>query len=228
MQEIIKSDIKYERAILLSGQDYPIKSNQYIHEFFDKNSDKNFIDYFALNAKNIWMHDEGQFNVERRTDLFFGYRSRGFFLPVKRKIPYGYVGYGCIAWWSLTRECVEYIAGFIENNKKFMDFIRHTYLPEEIFFSTLLANSPLRHTLVNKTLRHINIPSTELLTLKDFQSLEASPDLFARKFDVNIDTVILDEIDQKLLQSDQQVECFRGVQGFSRRNNIKDSFAGKI
>ena len=47
-KEIFDKNISFDWLILLSGQDYPIKSNSQIEEFLRKNEEKSFVDYFPL------------------------------------------------------------------------------------------------------------------------------------------------------------------------------------
>ncbi|NJN99140.1 MAG: hypothetical protein HC875_36125 [Anaerolineales bacterium] len=77
-------------------------------------------------------------------------------------------------------------------------------MPDELFFQTVLLNSPLRDTIVNDDLKHIqwSTPTSahpDIFSKEDFEKLNRSPKLFARKFDTKHDTVILDLIDQHIL-----------------------------
>lgn len=212
MRMIAQSDVAYDRMVLLSGQDYPIKSNSYIENYFSENFHQNSIEYFSMDAKNKWSNGVGLYDAKRRTEYWYlTYRSKILYLPTKRKLPNGLVPYGGSLWWNLNRECVEYIVGFIENNPKFVDFMKHTFLPDEMFFQTILLNSPLRATLVNADLRYIDwekanpTPPATLLK-EDFTNLLASRALFARKFDMDRDSEILDLIDQEILSVELQIE----------------------
>lgn len=210
---IVNSGIPYDRVVFISGQDYPIKSNGEIKTFFEKNHDKNYIEFFPLSAPNKWTGTSAKnsvfkpdnFNVASRTKkTCLSFRSRVLFLPIPRKMPFGYVFYGGSFWWNLNRECVEYIASFLAEKPEFERFAKFLYLPDEMFFNTLLANSPLRHTLVSDNLRYIdwekaNPQPPAILMMEDFDALKASPALFARKFDVQRDNQILDKLDDELL-----------------------------
>jgi hypothetical protein len=75
-------------------------------------------------------------------------------------------------------------------------------IPEEIFFQTVLVNSPLRETLVNRALHYTAWPGgphPKTLGVEDFPTLAASDVLYARKFDVERDSLVLDAIDRELL-----------------------------
>ncbi|HSM82907.1 MAG TPA: beta-1,6-N-acetylglucosaminyltransferase [Nodosilinea sp.] len=210
---IANAGVPYDRVVFISGQDYPIKSNAEIQAFFEKNPDKNYIEFFPLSVANKWTGsvpnplsiDPGNFDVASRIKkTCLSFRSRVFFLPVPRKAPFGYVTYGGSFWWNLNRECIEYMAAFLAEKREFERFAKYLYLPDEMFFNTLLANSPLRHTLVSDNLRYIdwekaNPQPPAILMMEDFDALKASPALFARKFDKQRDSQILDKIDNELL-----------------------------
>ena len=48
IQRILRHDIPCDYVILLTGQDYPIKSNQHIHEVLEESQGQSFIHYFSL------------------------------------------------------------------------------------------------------------------------------------------------------------------------------------
>jgi Core-2/I-Branching enzyme len=205
MQQIVQSGVAYDRLVFLSGQDYPIKSNSDIQKFFTRVADKNYMEYFSISSQNIWTNCEGKYNAKRRTqDFYLRYHGRMIALPLKRKLPYSMATYGGSFWLNLTRECVEYIVGFVENDRKYVGFMKYTFLPDEIFFQTLLLNSPLRPTIVNDDLRYIdwekaNPTPPATLMVEDFENLRQSSALYARKFDLDRDAEIFDLIDRALL-----------------------------
>ena len=73
-------------------------------------------------------------------------------------------------------------------------------IPDECFFQTLLMNSPLASTVTTRTLTHVDwrAPWPGILTMADLPRLRNSECLLARKFDPQIDRVILDELDRPL------------------------------
>ena len=77
-----------------------------------------------------------------------------------------------------------------------------TWAVDEVFFQTILCNSPLRDTLVNDNLRYIALnegfrPVT--YTIGDADTLTSSGKFYARKFDSNVDSAILDYLDKQAL-----------------------------
>ena len=205
IEAIANSDISCDRVVLISGQDYPIKSKEYIKAFFEKNSDKNYIEFFPFSVKNKWTNMGGWYSIDSRLNrTLISFRGKALMLPLKRKAPFGYVAYGGSFWWNLNRDCIRYMAAFLKERPEFTRFARYLFLPDEMFFNTILANSPLRHTLVSSNLRYIdwekhNPVPPAILMMEDFEALQDSPALFARKFDMHRDSEIFDKIDNELL-----------------------------
>jgi hypothetical protein len=222
IQEIITSGFQYDYVILLTGQDYPIKTNGYIRQVLEKCDSKSFMEYFTLPSNEHWKNENGgldrlnywHFNIRGRSLSFpkkggfeqsfldsVGSAMAGI-LPARRKIPLNYNLFGGSAYWCLSRECIEYLNKFVRENAAFVRFFRHVLLPEEIFFQTVLLNSPLADRLVNDNLRCINWTGSwhpEIFRLKDFKTFINTDGLFARKFDTSIDAEVLDEIDRAIL-----------------------------
>lgn len=198
--------IPFDYAILLTGQDYPIKSNDFIREFLSANKTRSFLCYFPL-PSDAWQNggmdriESWHFRVFKRHFVFPSQRS----FPIKRKFPSGFVPFGGSSYWCLTRQCVEYIYEFLQSHWQFVNFFRRVDVPDEIFFQTILMNSPLRSSIVNDDLRYIdwkdaNSGSPGILCAGDFEKISRSSKLFARKFDITVDADVLDMIDERLLR----------------------------
>jgi Core-2/I-Branching enzyme len=225
---LLARKIPFDWLILLSGQDYPIKSNDQIEKFLVKHQGTSFIEYFPLpNFNDDWNSENGGLDrIEYWNFVLFNKRfrftdkpidcSRELLIPLpswpllfarKRKFPEGLNPYGGGQWWCLPRECIEYIRKFMGSNSSFVHFFYHVHIPDEIFFQTIILNSPFKNSVVNDNLRHIDWSSDRedpaILGKTDFENiLESSKslNLFARKFDASKDMGVLDMIDQKILK----------------------------
>jgi hypothetical protein len=204
IKEISRRDIPFDYAILLTGQDYPIKTNERILDFFQQNEGKSFMEQFPLPTQ-VW-EDTGLARVENWHVRWFGrhYVFPGAFAPFfKRSFPRGLHPYGGSSYWCLSRACIEYIDRFIRQNRGYVNFFRTVDVPDEIFFQTILMNSPLAPGVVNDDLRYVEwsdptLGSPAVLRLEDFERIFRSPKLFARKFDASVDEQVLDRIDREL------------------------------
>jgi hypothetical protein len=189
----------FDYAILLTGQDYPIKPNEYLERFFERQHPKSFMAFSPLPSAS-WSPRGGLGRIEYRHLRLYGHHLRS---PLKRRFPSGLSPYGGGAYWCLSRDCVEYVARFVERQPDVVSFFRHVDIPDEIFFHTILLSSELADTIVNDNLRYIDWTQGRrpaILRARDFEALRASPKLFARKFDMNQDETVLDLIDRHLLQ----------------------------
>jgi hypothetical protein len=219
VNEIIRQGISFDFVVLLTGQDYPIKSNAHIGSTLNASRGKAFLKFFPL-PSNEWANG-GMNRIER---WHFGFKGWHYLfpanpervallsrklatlsakiIPFKRPFPRGYQAFGGSSYWCLPTECVLYIHEFIHRNPGFVDFFRHVYISDEIFFHTIILNSPFKEHVVNDDLRYVDWSKPAgpaVLTIEDFPKLLHSRKLFARKFDVTVDERVLDMIDHVLL-----------------------------
>lgn len=189
----------FDYAILLTGQDYPIKSNAYIERFLQSANGKSFMT-FSLLPSASWSPRGGLDRVAYRHLRFYGHHVR---LPFKRRFPSELRPYGGGAYWCLSSECIEYVARFVAERPDVLSFFRRVDIPDEVFFQTILMSSELADSIINDNLRYIDWTRGHrpaILGTDDLEALRTSPKLFARKFDVEEDEEVLDLIDRHLLQ----------------------------
>lgn len=195
---LLEREIDFDYVVLLTGQDYPIKSNDAIQRFFEENRGSSFMSHSALPSP-WWSPRGGLDRIEHWHLRVYGKHVQ---LPWKRAFPRPLRPFGGGAYWSLSRECVEYVSDFVAARPDVVDFFKHVDIPDEIFFQTLVMNSRLSDTVVNDNLRYIDWSRGRrpaILETRDFPRLAESPKLFARKFDTTHDAEILELIDRHLL-----------------------------
>ncbi|PCG21030.1 beta-1,6-N-acetylglucosaminyltransferase [Brachyspira sp. G79] len=217
MKEALKND--YDRYIFISGQDVPLKSNYDIIKFFDGNNNE-YLDYAKIkdNDGNIYSH---QFFVDRVENYYFSDIVRKlinkrildiFALLTKNIFRYKFANgiyYGS-QWWNLTKNAAEYIINYIKLNPKFVRRFYFTIFADESFFQSLLLNTDFQNKIISDKLRYINWsrPNTggfspRTFTIEDYEELKnnINDNLFARKFDENIDNDIIDKLYKDLENS---------------------------
>jgi hypothetical protein len=156
MQEALMQEAsRFGYCVLLSGSDYPIKSNSLIRKFFET-STKEFIMFHRLEDRPSWKakieyfypidlvpiygHSKGiEKSYWRR--LFWGRFFKYRWLMPKRSYMAGMIPYGGLEWWMLSYECVAYILRFVQENPRFVSFYRYTHSPDEMFFQSIILNS---------------------------------------------------------------------------------------
>ncbi|KYC41555.1 hypothetical protein WA1_16010 [Scytonema hofmannii PCC 7110] len=205
IQQIFKLHLNFDYSVLLSGQDYPIKPVNEFKKFLKDNQGKEFIDFFSLYSKNKWVKELGHYPALKRINVWhFRFRGNHFHIPLKRKFPYGFEPYGGSQWWCLSKECLNYINQFVQSNSQFVNYFKYTYVPDEIFFQTIILNSQFKDRTINNNYRYIdwskhNPTPPGILEEDDFDKLFKASHFFARKFDIVINSKILNLIDEKIL-----------------------------
>jgi len=216
MRAVQRSGVLFDRIILLSGQDYPIKSNREIDQTLSRLPHSIFLEYFALPAFQKWQPSGGLYRVNK---YYFGMQWRqrmaakalnglGIVFPFLRRKPYQDMKpYSGSTWWILDMPALDYVLHFVARHPGYVRYHRHTFACDEVFFHMILVNATapeIRGNLVNDNLRyirwkHIRSSHPEILKTEDLDELMQSDALFARKFDTDADTGILDKIDRYCL-----------------------------
>lgn len=205
LDELYRRSAQFDYVALLTGQDYPIKPVTAIERMLGESGGRSFMAYDRLPG--------GWKDGMKRIDHWHSRRigvPRGWHLelPIRRRFPQRLVPYGGSSYWWLSREAVGYVRSFIAEHPGFVRFFKHVDVPDEIFFHTILMNSPLRDAVVNDELRHVDWtrkPLPAIFGVGDLETLRRSPKLLARKFDVTVDAEILDLVDRELLVGERRL-----------------------
>lgn len=216
MKAVKISNLHFDQVILLSGQDYPIKSNAEINDFFQNSPNKVFIDYVAIPDYKRWKPRGGLYRVDK---YFFGlgfycrYKAKAFnflaryFKSLNRNSKAWKPFYGGSQWWAMDMYALDYILAFVRKHPGYSSFHKHTFAPDEVFFHTILLASTdtrLSSSIINNNLRlliwdNTNEAHPQIIRKEDLDRIRSSKALLARKFDEEIDTVICDLIDEHCL-----------------------------
>lgn len=200
---------KYNRYVLISGQDLPIKKNSEILNFLKKHPQTQFLEFNVLPV-SWWGAEKG---IERlkyyylKSDLTFiqklsaklVYWQKKYRL-VNRKINFN--AYAGANWMNLTHDAVSYILDYTDNHPEYLKRFRFTHCADEIYFQSILLNSSFSEHCENNTLRYFNwikgpeFPRT--LRMDDLNDIIKSDALFARKFDESVDSEIIKEIYKRI------------------------------
>ena len=208
ISEIFETGRSYDYINSMSGQDYPIKPADAFYRFIEERKGKNF---FAIEkfGSGWWQDAENRISKYHMTD--FDFKGRYLIqsllnkiLP-RRKFPYGYTLFGSnrSTWWTITRECADYLVRFMETHPRMRRFAKLTWAPDEFLIPTIIMNSPFKDTVIPDNYRYFDWSrggaNPKILTVEDFAPIAASAYFLARKFDIKVDTQILDMIDRQLL-----------------------------
>lgn len=205
-------------AILLTGQCYPLKNNDEIENLLSNLKGKSVIEFEKF-PKRGWEHSDGGY---KRLDRFYFSINHPFYKKIRwldffsvelarsevlsqvrwikilrRSVPFGLHPYGGSGYWCLSRNCVDYVIHYIQKYPKILRFFATTFVPDEMFFQTILANSPLKDELINSAIHHmdwsLNQPHPAVLGVSQIDAASSSGAWFARKFE---DVAVVDEIER--------------------------------
>lgn len=199
----LESEVGLDHAVFLSGQDYPIKPPKVIEDRLRDSRGWSFLPHARLPVTwPGWAYQRGGLDrFEYRHVRVPGRGPRR--LPGRRPIPSGLVPFVGQQWGSLSRDHVEYVVRFAQDNRKVMRFFKYVSVPDESFLHTILLNSPSASTVKDESLHFIRwsepYDHPDTLHSKDIPELSAAPQLFARKFDASVDPSVLQEVDRQLL-----------------------------
>jgi core-2/I-Branching enzyme len=217
--EIVENGIPCDYAVLLTGQDFPLKSNDEIKARLERHRGFSFLSWFPVPANEEWLPDGGLDRIDR---WYFWVRERSLqvpstrgqgrlgqaltlisgVMPRRRFLP-GLRPYGGSSYWCLSGDAVSFVHRYVRDHPEVVAFFRRVFIPDELFFQTILVNSELRGGIVNDDLRYMRWTATgagpEVLRVDDFESLRDTESLFARKFDQGVDGRVLELIEGQLL-----------------------------
>ena len=198
IDHVVGSEVPFDYAILLTGQDYPLRPPAEIARFLGEMDGRSYMRHVAL----PWEPWGSRGGLDRIEDWHvITYRRLHLALPLRRRLPDGLEPYGGSAYWCLSSTLVHFVHGFLSENPDYVRFFQHVFVPDELFFQTIIMNSELRDTVENDDLRYLDWsrePAPAILTVADLRTLVAAPQLFARKFDETVDAEILDALDRHL------------------------------
>lgn len=219
--------VAYDRFVLLSGADYPIKPNHLIANILSE--EKNFLqvdrqldpdgkDWFDDCANHPFLGDISVLNPRIGSMRFAGW-ARRLERCIKRAYPPGLSVYYGPAWWCLTRETVTEFMRHEHELTELVRWFRWCRSPDEMVFQTLIkrhAHPNIKwdatssggsreevncHALHYVDFRNPNPDAPRTLVASDFDSLTRSSALFARKCSTNKSTRLLDRLDNEVLCS---------------------------
>lgn len=225
LAEAIKTYHSYYH--LLSGVDFPIKTQNYIYNFFAEHRGNNYIKY-------DWNFMSGNAHLERIREYHFFQEKIGhnvgkmaafwwyaekMSLEFQKKISVNRIKgresefFKGTNWFSITHELASFVVSrtnYIERN------FRYSLCADEMFLQTVANSSPFKKSIIDDTLRLIDWSRGNPYIFKsaDYDLLIKSDKLFARKFDENVDIEIVKRL-AKQLTSDSEAGTCKWEQWFS-------------
>jgi hypothetical protein len=181
----------FEWGVLLSGQDYPIHSNEYLNKFLEETDDLGFIDLkstaeFDISYRYRAWHFEA---LNGKTSGKILQKMQRFTqrLGLQRALPAPLTQiHAGSQWWILSQTACQAVLDFLEQHPQLIGFFKHTLVPDEMFFQTVLMHTAIAPQLTHNALRYLEWEagawSPRTFKPDEIGSLAHKPELFARKF----------------------------------------------
>lgn len=217
LQATVGAEKHYDYLWLISGQDYPIVSNNEIASFLENNKGKNFIELLPVDGD-----DHRRYLKRNQTWYPTWGASPIFIMRVLRKIYNILTGgkYHSIvkrknvlnvewrfgsSWWTLSEDACRYILD-ASSDGRYISYFKNCICPDESYFQTILWNSPFRNTLMQCNLCYVDWSehkkNPKVLTLADFEALKKSGKLIARKFAPAVSSELMTALDKSAKEAE--------------------------
>jgi hypothetical protein len=212
-----------EWVVVLSGQDYPIRPLHEVEAFLASAKEDAFLqDAWELDTSRFPGPPEDEFFLRYAYRHFKvpGWLPRppGRLRPLlyRRDLPQGLpsrIGirrtclpfdseYRCFVsadWLTVRRRAARILIDAAREDRRLMSHYRRSVIPAESFFATVLMNAPGLQ-VARESRRFVSfagpgVPHPEVLTTGDLNRVLDSGMDFARKFDSDIDSEVLDRLD---------------------------------
>ena len=204
---------QYQYYHLMSGVDLPLKKQAEIHSFFEKHAGTEFVHF---DAKKIDLSSYRRVSkyvfIQKRTknvvDKFLYKIMMIFQLGIDRGKNTGLTYQKGANWFSITNDLAKYV---VSKRSLIEKQFKYTLCADEIFLQTIVASSNFINCISEnnfsdnyETIQYCidwNRGNPYVFRLDDFDYLMNSNMLFARKFDWNIDSDIINKIYDKIINS---------------------------
>lgn len=227
LKTVIDSKREYSHIVCLSGQDYPLWSNEQIYSFFKNNPNSEFICGYNLTqstnknqrSKIINYHffrDLKWKNLWWKNKLIVISRNIMRILPIK-KAPKVVIGnkecdiYFGSDYWAISLSCAQYVYKKLCMENKLKKYFRFSFVPSEMCIQTIVFNSPFAKNAILyegeypglfqlTPLHYINYGKCiKILTEEDYPTLQESGKMFCRKVVSNFSDKLIETIKKTVI-----------------------------
>ena len=201
--------------VLLSGNCYPVRPVEEFGAFSRAHAATNFIRLMPLastrklhqRVRHFWYYEDLPVDGRKFSTVRF---MRGFMQLIgklgRRSFPLFPRWHFGSQWWALTPQAVRYLVSH-PHEASVKRFLRFSKAPDEIYFHTLLANSPLQHTVEpvdgsgvwDAANLHLIDPSlSRWYQASDYEEVVASGKWFVRKVGSSMSGDLCDRLDRNV------------------------------
>lgn len=202
---------------LISNADLPLKSNNFIVNFFEKNNGKEFIHFESKNytekenCKYYYFFNFLIYKTHGSVKRFFS-RMEHISIHVQKKLGVSRKFYCGANWYSITHSLA---TDFCKQKKEMLRKVKWTISSDELILQTFIKSvSNGNYSLYSETMSGYDYSSLNrkidwyrgspyVWRIADYNELINSPAIFARKFDITVDRKIIQEIANYVRKSGQ-------------------------
>ncbi|BAY84255.1 hypothetical protein NIES267_37510 [Calothrix parasitica NIES-267] len=149
--------------------------------------------FSVLKATRIVNRLQKFFRIDFEYGLRFGLKPKSIFNS-------NFQCYGGLFFTILSKKCINYLYSFYQNNPHIVEYYKETLIPEESLIQTILVNSK-KFQFYRECKHYIDFSNSihghpKILTESDYEAMTQQKYYFARKFDLDSNSRILDILDQ--------------------------------
>jgi hypothetical protein len=193
--QIVDEVSEFDKVLFMSAQDFPVLSNARLKEALAVLCGSELVDTVPFgNGPGHWAADyryqffyPGQGGAVLRLACRVANRVMRA-TGLRRRMPGGLRAYGGASWWSMSRACAIAVIERVRREPRLVRYFRSVACPDEMFFQTLVMNSPFSERVLGKNFRYVQWPergarNPEVLREDDFARIVQSGAHFCRKID---------------------------------------------
>jgi hypothetical protein len=199
MRQVVAEAGAFDKLLFISAQDAPLLPNGRLKHELAALAGSELLDCVPAGpggwdcaGRYQYFHNGGAL-----TALAFRVLNRAMrACKVQRAMVNGWQPWAGSSWWALSRGCVESIVAQVAADPALLRFFRKVDCPDEMFFQTLVMNSPFRQRVLPNNFRHIqwtagSTRSPKVLDAADFDRIAAAPAHFCRKLEPHASAALL-------------------------------------
>jgi hypothetical protein len=193
MRQIVGQAGEFDKLVFVSAQDFPLLPNRRLKQELAALAGFELLDCVRVGPQG-WPCAE-RYQYFHRSDggalTLLARRAANRLMRVgglRRGMVNGWQPWGGSSWWSISRDCASMIVRLVGADPAIARFFRTVACPDELFFQTVVMNSPFRERVLFDNFRYIEWTSAgarnpKVLDAGDFDRLRASGAHFCRKLD---------------------------------------------
>lgn len=184
---------QYDYINVISAQDFPLKPADEIYNYISKRNGTEFITCEGLDTWKVEPRIKKYHLINWR--IPGKYRLGDFVTKIlpARKFPFP-VMVGRANWFTLTATAAKFCLDYLKQHPGVVRYFKYCWGADEFIFSSILYNNGFKNKIADnlffvKWIEGKGHP--EVLTIDDYELIISSGKLFARKFDIQTDELIL-------------------------------------